>query len=87
MEQTQVSPAKPTPRPRNTALAPFTIGDKVTITDNTEDAMFLAGQHGVVEDVEYDPDDSWGPWIIRVRVLLTGTVFAFKPSELRRRAS
>lgn len=86
MSDTDVKPAKPTPHQRSTSLAPFRIGEKVTIRTDAEDAVFVAGQHGIVSDVEHDPADAWGPWIIRVLIPGVGTL-AFQPSELRRRAS
>lgn len=82
MSDTAVRPPKPTLRPQNQTVAPFKIGDTVTVEPDTDDAMFVAGRTGTVTDVEHDTDDSWGPWVIRVLIPGAGTL-AFKASELR----
>lgn len=47
---------------------PFVVNDRVVVSSEFEDAAFITGSHGNVVGVQFttDPEDEYGPWVIRV---------------------
>lgn len=65
---------------------PFAAGDRVVVSPHAMDGMFVSGHHGVVVGAEFttDPEDVYGPWIIRVRLDGQRDALKFHAAELTR---
>lgn len=48
---------------------PFKVNDRVVVRDDSDDP-FLAGLHGQVLNIHFtsDPEDVFGPWVVRVHI-------------------
>lgn len=63
---------------------PFAIDERVVISSEFEDTAFITGSHGKVVGAQFttDPEDEYGPWVIRV--LLDREPMKFAAHELTR---
>jgi hypothetical protein len=65
---------------------PFTARDRVVVSPQAVDGMFLGGRHGIVTDIEFttDPEDVFGPWIVSVILDDDPQPMKFHAAELTR---
>lgn len=65
---------------------PFREGDRVVVSSEFEDSAFITGSHGKVISAEFttDPEDEYGPWVIRVLLDGDSTPMKFAAHELTR---
>lgn len=65
---------------------PFAINNRVVVSSEFEDAAFITGSHGKVVGVQFttDPEDEYGPWVIRVLLDLDREPMKFAAHELTR---
>lgn len=79
------------PAPEPASPPPFVETDRVVVSvpaDHAEDldGQILNGQHGTVVEVRFtsDPDDVYGPWVIKVLIDRDSEPMMFHADELRR---
>lgn len=65
---------------------PFAPADRVVVSPRAIDGMFLGGHHGTVEQVDFttDPDNPFGPWVVKVLLDGQSETMSFHAAELTR---